>query len=157
VDDGIEVFRQGVKRIGFELGKRLAQLPFDPVDRVEKVPSFHLELPATEPPIGAKQVVITKDFVLEIIELAAADEAEVRHVLLTLQRVRPVASTARAEFKSNCSHMPARQRALTETVPAGAKNSPQNAIAWQFRPVPAEARAVSMTESARCFCDTNCQ
>jgi hypothetical protein len=69
-------------------------------------------------------MVITKNPILEIIEFTATDEAEVRHVLLSFERVCAVALTAPAELQPHRSHMPTGQRALTEPVPTGSKDSP---------------------------------
>jgi hypothetical protein len=123
---------------------------------MEEVSSVHLQLTAAELPIRSQQVVESKDFVLEIVELTAADEAKVRHVLLSFERIDTVALRASAKFQSNCSNVPARQRALTKPVPASPKDGSQNAIAWRFRPIAVETRAVAMAERARCFRYADC-
>src|SRR5579872_4942169 len=100
---------------------------------------------------------ISENFVFDIVQSAAAHQAKICHVLLAFHGVSAVAFPATAEFQSYGSNMPARQRALPEPLPAGSENRPQHTIAWRLRPVPAEARAVSMTENARNLSNADCE
>jgi hypothetical protein len=60
----MKVIVHGEERIGFQFPEHPAQLLFDAVDRVEKIPAVHLEPGAAELPIRSQQKVIFENAVL---------------------------------------------------------------------------------------------
>lgn len=99
VDDAAEIVAQGVERIGFEFGEGAAEFLFDAVHHVKEVAAVDVQFTAAEFPVRAEEKVIAEDAVLLLVQRAAADEAEVRHVFFRLSGVNApgIASAAKLQ------------------------------------------------------------
>jgi hypothetical protein len=105
LDRATKVVIEGVERVGLQFRECAPQLPFNAVDGVKEGATVDLELAAAEFPVGAQEVVISEYFMVEIIEHAPANEAEVGHIFFALAGVGTAALTAAADFQGNRAGM----------------------------------------------------
>jgi hypothetical protein len=118
---------------------------------VKEFTAVHLQLPAAQPPIRAQQVVDPKQAVLELLERALADQAEISHKLFPYTRIRAVAARASAAFPGDRIGVRPKGYALPKAAIASAKNGSKHAIARRFRSSEDRAHTVTVTETAGGF------
>jgi hypothetical protein len=82
--NGAEVLIQREEGVRFQFTERASQLLLDPVDGMKKEALVDVQLAAAKLPVGAQKEVITKQLVLEIVEIPFAYETKVRDVFFIL-------------------------------------------------------------------------
>jgi hypothetical protein len=72
---------------------------------------------------------------MEVVQFAATDQAEIRHVLFPFSGIRPPAFTARTEFERHAADVLSSGSAIPKTVVACPKNGAEYAMARYLFPL----------------------
>ena len=124
----MKVIIQWEQWIWRKLAKHAAQLLFDSVHGVEKIAAIDVQLARAQPPVSAKQKVISKQPMLFRGQVSARDQTEIRDELLILPSpsIRPIASYLR--FQRNSALMPLLGNAFYKPVMTEPENRAQHAV-----------------------------
>jgi hypothetical protein len=128
-----EILVQRVECVRLQFAKDPPEPLFDPVDHMEETTAVNFQLAATQAPVGAQKKMVLEDCVLDFVESAPADEAEIGDVFLLLAGVDSPAFASPAKLERNRTDVLGGNGALPEAVQARAKDRAENAIAGNFR------------------------
>jgi len=128
-----EILVERVERVRLQFAKDPSEPLFDPVDHMEESAAVNFQLAAAQAPVGAQKKMVLEDGVLDFVESAPADEAEIGDVFLLLAGVDSPAFASPAKLERNRTDVLGGNGALPEAVQARAKDRAENAIAGNFR------------------------
>src|SRR5581483_7321423 len=128
-DDSPEILVERIQRVRLDLGELTPQLFLDPVHHVKQAAAVEIHARPRQLPIRAQHEHITEELVLDLVELAPGDEAEIGHELFILSPVHPAPGWAWAELQGGSPDVGPQRGQFAKTGIAGAKNGPQNATA----------------------------
>lgn len=146
-----EIFIQRVQTVGLEISKDPAQLLFDAVNGVKERSAIDLHLAAAESPVGGQEEVEAEHPVFKIIQRAAADQAEIRHIVFVLPHPGQSAVFSRTKRERHLAHVLFLGGAIPEACVTGAKDGAQYTVAGAGLASPTRAQSISMAMRAGSF------